>query len=382
MEYEIEQLESIDDKTIRAFYQRTQNGNIPKPSHAYQFYLMEEDEYTKDFGKHMNDTAFAAIYNEKIIRLAWARADFGHERNLNEMGIKTPEIRIAVEAEYQGRGIGTSLMKNLLYSLAEKDYYEAVADVEKNDPSLIFFLKLGFNIVKDEFSYYHISYQGRLMMTTDSILFDAFNKLPQILPYQNVLRISTVFICTEYDRINGIEDRGYPYVIVHKTPRHDILFMGREFVKDGWTYTYDQYMCWYEISKELDIRTILNSVWIRICFIKRTDERDLRTFRFTNEYQTGTYKYDIPDELKEDIALCIYRHCNGSHFIVYDKDLEHKIIQCCAKNIIDDEYNALVEYEESLKKGEFNPVDGLVTWWNGGDGRSKYLTRRYRKDRR
>ncbi|MBQ4486907.1 MAG: GNAT family N-acetyltransferase [Oscillospiraceae bacterium] len=150
MEYEIEQLESIDDKTIRAFYQRTQNGNIPKLSHAYQFYLMEEDEYAKDLGKHRYDTIFAAIYSNDIVGLAWARADFGFSSDPEERSIKTPEIKIAVCTEYQGRGIGTSLMNDLTYTLAKNGFYEAEAYVSNNSPALRFFWKLSFNIYEDK----------------------------------------------------------------------------------------------------------------------------------------------------------------------------------------------------------------------------------------
>ncbi|MCR5807621.1 MAG: GNAT family N-acetyltransferase [Oscillospiraceae bacterium] len=178
MEYRIRQLESVDyeslkcrntvdyENTFQYFFDKTIAYTGGAASLYDVGYSMELSWYTDEFGKHRNDTAFAAICDDKMVGLAWARADFGFDGNLEGRKMKTPEIKIAVRAEYQGMNIGTNLLIKLLYSLGKQNFSEAEIFVAKNDPSLIFFLKLGFSIISEEdgqYPKYHLIYNGYML---------------------------------------------------------------------------------------------------------------------------------------------------------------------------------------------------------------------------
>ena len=74
---------------------------------------------------------------------------------------QTPSLSISVKKEYRKKGIGTTLMKQMLFYLQQKGYHQVSLSVQKANYACKMYLKLGFEIVKinqeDYIMVYHFS---------------------------------------------------------------------------------------------------------------------------------------------------------------------------------------------------------------------------------
>ena len=116
-----------------------------KPLPRIIIYVSEIYIYAQDFGKQKGDHGVVAVYNDKIIGVAWTRiiTAFGHVDN------DTPELAISILPEYRGKGIGTKLMKKLFEVLGENGYKKTSLSVQKDNPAVGLYLKLGYEVVED-----------------------------------------------------------------------------------------------------------------------------------------------------------------------------------------------------------------------------------------
>lgn len=73
---------------------------------------------------------------------------FGH---LND---NIPELAMSIYPQYRNKGIGTSLLKNFLTFLRQKNYTQISLSVQKNNYAVNMYKKLGFKIVSQNQSEY------------------------------------------------------------------------------------------------------------------------------------------------------------------------------------------------------------------------------------
>lgn len=100
--------------------------------------------YVEGFGIKHGDIALAAVQNDKIVGMAWARImnDYGHIDN------ETPSIAISVKKNYRGCGIGMQLMTNLLIMLCSMGFKRASLAVQReNHAAVKLYVKLGFRVL-------------------------------------------------------------------------------------------------------------------------------------------------------------------------------------------------------------------------------------------
>lgn len=116
--------------------------------------LPELQLYILDFGKKEDDICFVAEFNEKVIGAVWVRVmnDYGHI----EDGI--PSFAISLYKEYRGYGIGTALMKKMLFELQERGYEKASLSVQKANYAVNMYKSLGFEIVDENEEEYIMVY--------------------------------------------------------------------------------------------------------------------------------------------------------------------------------------------------------------------------------
>ena len=76
---------------------------------------------------------------------------FGH---LND---NIPELAMSIYPQYRNKGIGTSLLKNFLTFLRQKNYTQISLSVQKNNYAVNMYKKLGFKIVSQNQSEYIMS---------------------------------------------------------------------------------------------------------------------------------------------------------------------------------------------------------------------------------
>ena len=113
--------------------------------------------YVKDFGK-ANDCGVVAEYNNKIVGAAWTRIipAYGH---LDE---HTPELAISMLPEFRRQGSGTMLMESLFELLKERGYKRTSLSVQKDNPAVRFYKRLGYKITDEELD--HVGHEDYIMV--------------------------------------------------------------------------------------------------------------------------------------------------------------------------------------------------------------------------
>ena len=101
--------------------------------------------YISGFGKQEGDTAVVSVMDDKIIGCAWARImnDYGHL----EEGM--PSIAISVLPAYRNQGVGTALLTGLFNRLQKQGYQAVSLSVQKANPAMHLYERLGFETVED-----------------------------------------------------------------------------------------------------------------------------------------------------------------------------------------------------------------------------------------
>ncbi len=101
--------------------------------------------YIKRFGELKDDRGLVAEVDGKIVGAVWVRImdDYGHIDN------ETPSLAISLYKEYRGFGIGTAMMKKMLALLKSHGYKQVSLSVQKANYAAKLYLKVGFEIVKE-----------------------------------------------------------------------------------------------------------------------------------------------------------------------------------------------------------------------------------------
>jgi len=113
--------------------------------------------YIKDFGTQQGDLGVVAEQNGQIVGAAWTRTipAYGH------IDSETPELAISVLPEFRGYGIGTKLMKKLFDVLRENSYKQTSLSVQKNNPAVRFYQRLGYEMTGERLD--HAGHEDHLM---------------------------------------------------------------------------------------------------------------------------------------------------------------------------------------------------------------------------
>jgi len=113
--------------------------------------------YIKNFGGK-DDCGVIAEENEKIVGAAWTRIipAYGHIDN------QTPELVISVLPEWRGKSIGTQMMQYLFNLLRKRGYRQTSLSVQKNNPSVRFYQRLGYEITGERID--HVGNEDYLMI--------------------------------------------------------------------------------------------------------------------------------------------------------------------------------------------------------------------------
>jgi ribosomal protein S18 acetylase RimI-like enzyme/SAM-dependent methyltransferase len=113
--------------------------------------------YIKDFGGK-DDCGVVAEVDGKIVGAAWTRIipAYGHIDN------QTPELAISVLPEWRGKSIGTQMMQYLFYLLRKRGYKQTSLSVQKDNPAVRFYQRLGYEITGERLD--HANNEDYLMI--------------------------------------------------------------------------------------------------------------------------------------------------------------------------------------------------------------------------
>ena len=120
--------------------------------------------YIKDFGTKKDDICFLAEAEHEVVGAVWMRImnDYGH------IDDETPSLAISVKKAYRGLGIGTKLMETILKVASEQGYQRVSLSVQKANPALRLYQRLGFQIIKENEEEYLMVYNGRSICDADN----------------------------------------------------------------------------------------------------------------------------------------------------------------------------------------------------------------------
>lgn len=94
-----------------------------------------------------DDRAVVAEADGKVVGACWVRTtdEYGH------IDGTTPSFSISLYKPYRGQGMGSAMMRALLGELREAGYARASLSVQKENPALRLYERMGFRIVGDGF---------------------------------------------------------------------------------------------------------------------------------------------------------------------------------------------------------------------------------------
>ena len=97
------------------------------------------------FGTRPDDRAVVAMANGEVVGACWVRTteEYGH------IDDQTPSFSISLYKQFRGLGLGTAMMAALLDELCNAGYERASLSVQKENPALRLYERMGFRIVGD-----------------------------------------------------------------------------------------------------------------------------------------------------------------------------------------------------------------------------------------
>lgn len=98
--------------------------------------------YIKDFGSKNGDIGVVSVQKGQIIGAVWTRVIPVYD-HIDE---DTSEIVISILPEFRGYGVGTKLMNKIFEVLKRSGYKKSSLLVQKNNPAVRFYLRLGYEI--------------------------------------------------------------------------------------------------------------------------------------------------------------------------------------------------------------------------------------------
>lgn len=133
-----EEIILLTDFIYEAIYQEGSKNPIPR--------IIIQDPstwiYIDRFGSKKDDHCLVAEVDGYVVGAVWVRCI----RAFGYIDDTVPGFAISVYPQYRGRGIGTELMKEMIYLLKEKGYTKASLAVQKANYAVKMYQHVGFKI--------------------------------------------------------------------------------------------------------------------------------------------------------------------------------------------------------------------------------------------
>lgn len=144
--FTIRKLRNNETELLKEFlYQAIFIPEDVKPPDRSIINLPELALYYEDFGSSPSDNCLVAEVDGRVIGAVWTRImnDYGHVDD------ETPSFAVSLYKEYRGRGIGTTMMREMLELLRDQGCKRASLAVQKANYAVRMYEAVGFKIVDE-----------------------------------------------------------------------------------------------------------------------------------------------------------------------------------------------------------------------------------------
>ena len=174
-------------------------------------------------------------------------------------------------------------------------------------------------------------------------------------------RISDLYVETWYSMLKE-KEHSFPMVrVVRYTSTGKVESM---LLEDGWEPgNFSRGDGTISYTKLIPIHE--NMISLQFRFSKKTDQRDVDTFQFTEPILTGGFSYPIPSNLMEPLAKEIWKNVGYTYCFNNTGDisafLQKKLFNACATHIMDDEYYELIYLKNEHRKALLDSINPTLS---------------------
>lgn len=148
MDYVIRKMRSdetglLEDFLYEAIFQKSNKNPVPRKA----IYDPSLRIFFEAFGRK-DDHCLIAEVEGKVIGAVWTRIFPGKDQGFAKME-ETPELAISLYKPFRKKGIGKALMEQMLELSRSVGYEKVALSVQKENPAIRLYERLGFEIVKE-----------------------------------------------------------------------------------------------------------------------------------------------------------------------------------------------------------------------------------------
>lgn len=106
-------------------------------------------KYIENWGKDMFDVAVVAEDDPQLVGAIWGRSLKAGDAGFGYIDDETPELSMAVMAEYRNQGLGTQLLQSIITEYQVLGITQLSLSVDKANPASRLYKRIGFIAVKE-----------------------------------------------------------------------------------------------------------------------------------------------------------------------------------------------------------------------------------------
>jgi len=104
-------------------------------------------KYIADWGR-LDDIALVAETPHQLVGAVWCRVLKGAEKGYGYVDDSTPELSLAIHADFRNQGLGTQLMEKAFEALRVQNFKQVSLSVDQNNQAVRLYQRLGFDLVE------------------------------------------------------------------------------------------------------------------------------------------------------------------------------------------------------------------------------------------
>jgi len=124
--------------------------HVPEGASPFPKSIIDTPElakYITDWGRP-DDIALVAETAHQLIGAVWCRLLKGAEKGYGYVDDYTPELSLAIHANFRNRGLGTQLMEKAFEALRAKNFNQVSLSVDQDNQAVSLYQRLGFDLVE------------------------------------------------------------------------------------------------------------------------------------------------------------------------------------------------------------------------------------------